>query len=134
MSLSVVAASKATVNVGVILAGVALTGGLLFLVGRELFGSDSTTAIFSDAVDRINAHPEVRTSNIIIRYRYGNQTFILEIRSLNSWENLSKHMVNQVESVIDVFSIKLLRMVKAIHICLCDSTLKDKTTEALLCW
>lgn len=52
-------------NVGVILAGVALTGGLLFLVGRELFGSDSTTAIFSDAVDRINAHPEVRASSLL---------------------------------------------------------------------
>ncbi|CDS07571.1 hypothetical protein LRAMOSA01520 [Lichtheimia ramosa] len=55
----VVAASKATVNVGVILAGVAVTGSLLFLIGKELFGSDSTTAIFSDAVDRINAHQEV---------------------------------------------------------------------------
>ena len=55
----VAAASKATINVGVILAGVALTGTLLFFVGRELFGSDSTTAIFSDAVDRINAHSEV---------------------------------------------------------------------------
>lgn len=136
LSLSVVAASKATVNVGVILAGVALTGGLLFLVGRELFGSDSTTAIFSDAVDRINAHPEVRASSHHHHdiHLYEPNIHILEIRSLNSWENLSKHMANQVESVIDVFSIKSLRMVKAIHICLCDSTLKDKTTEALLCW
>lgn len=63
MFISVVAASKATVNVGVILAGVAVTGSLLFLIGKELFGSDSTTAIFSDAVDRINAHQEVQSQS-----------------------------------------------------------------------
>lgn len=50
-------------NVGVILAGVAVTGSLLFLIGKELFGSDSTTAIFSDAVDRINAHQEVQVNH-----------------------------------------------------------------------
>lgn len=131
MFISVVAASKATVNVGVILAGVAVTGSLLYLIGKELFGSDSTTAIFSDAVDRINAHQEVQVNHGMCCEPIIHSSWI---RSLNFWESLSKHMVNQVESVIDVFSTKLLRMVKATHICLCDSTLKDKTTEALLYW
>ncbi|KAI9485142.1 TIM21-domain-containing protein [Zychaea mexicana] len=55
----VVAASKVTVDLGVILTGLALTSVLLYFVGSELFGSDSTTAIFSDAVDRIRVHPEL---------------------------------------------------------------------------
>ena len=56
----VVAASKVTVDLGVILTGLAVTSALLYFVGSELFGSDSTTAIFSDSVDRIREHPEVR--------------------------------------------------------------------------
>lgn len=55
----VVAASKVTMDLGVILAGLAVTSALLYFVGSELFGSDSTTAIFNKAVDRIREHPEV---------------------------------------------------------------------------
>ncbi|KAI8149606.1 TIM21-domain-containing protein [Fennellomyces sp. T-0311] len=55
----VVAASKVTVDLGVILTGLAVTSALLYFVGSELFGSDSTTAIFNDAVDRIRDHPEL---------------------------------------------------------------------------
>ncbi|KAI7904324.1 TIM21-domain-containing protein [Cokeromyces recurvatus] len=52
----VVRASKTTVNVGVILTGVALTSAIVYYVGSELFSSQSTTSIFSNAVDRIRDH------------------------------------------------------------------------------
>ncbi|KAF7724357.1 hypothetical protein EC973_001145 [Apophysomyces ossiformis] len=55
----VVAASKATINVGVILTGVAVTGALVYFVGSELFGSQSSTSIFSDAVDRVRKNEEL---------------------------------------------------------------------------
>ncbi|KAG2222907.1 hypothetical protein INT45_013538 [Circinella minor] len=55
----VVAASKVTVDIGVILTGLAVTSALIYFVGSELFGSDSTTAIFSNSVDRIREHPEL---------------------------------------------------------------------------
>ncbi|KAI9313613.1 TIM21-domain-containing protein [Dichotomocladium elegans] len=55
----VVAASKVTVNLGVIATGFVVTGTLLYFIGSELFGSDSTTSIFSHAVDRITTHPEL---------------------------------------------------------------------------
>ncbi|KAG2207716.1 TIM21-domain-containing protein [Mucor mucedo] len=55
----VVVASKTTVNVGVILAGVALTGTIVYYIGSELFGSDSATSVFSDAVDKIRKHEEL---------------------------------------------------------------------------
>lgn len=54
-----VVASKTTVNVGVILAGVALTSTIVYYIGSELFGSQSATSIFSDAVDRIRSHEEL---------------------------------------------------------------------------
>ncbi|KAI9346645.1 TIM21-domain-containing protein [Pilaira anomala] len=55
----VVVASKTTVNVGVILAGVTLTSAIVYYIGSELFGSQSATSIFSDAVDRIRKHEEL---------------------------------------------------------------------------
>lgn len=54
-----VVASKTTVNVSVILAGVALTSTIVYYIGSELFGSQSATSIFSDAVDRIRSHEEL---------------------------------------------------------------------------
>lgn len=54
-----VRASKTTVNLGVILAGMGLTGALIYFVGSELFGTQSSTAVFNDAVDRIRAHPQL---------------------------------------------------------------------------
>lgn len=54
-----VVASKTTVNVGVILAGVTLTSTIVYYIGSELFGSQSATSIFSDAVDRIRNHEEL---------------------------------------------------------------------------
>ncbi|KAG0755605.1 hypothetical protein G6F57_012638 [Rhizopus arrhizus] len=55
----VVVASKTSFNVGVILAGVTLTSAVVYYIGSELFGSQSTTNIFSDAVDRIRASEEI---------------------------------------------------------------------------
>lgn len=52
-------ATKTTVNLGVIVAGVALTGTIVYYIGSELFGSDSATSIFSDAVDKIRQHEEL---------------------------------------------------------------------------
>ncbi|EIE87223.1 hypothetical protein RO3G_11934 [Rhizopus delemar RA 99-880] len=43
----------------VILAGVTLTSAVVYYIGSELFGSQSTTNIFSDAVDRIRASEEI---------------------------------------------------------------------------
>lgn len=54
-----VAASKTTVNLSVILAGVALTSAVVYYIGSELFSSQSSTSVFSDAVDRIRAHEEL---------------------------------------------------------------------------
>lgn len=54
-----VVASKTSFNVGVILAGVTLTSAVVYYIGSELFGSQSTTNIFSDAVDRIRASEEI---------------------------------------------------------------------------
>lgn len=54
-----VVASKTTVNVGVILTGVALTSAIVYYIGSELFGSQSATSIFSDAVDRVRSHEEL---------------------------------------------------------------------------
>lgn len=54
-----VVASKTTVNVGVILAGLTLTSAIVYYIGSELFGSQSATSIFSDAVDRIRKHEEL---------------------------------------------------------------------------
>ncbi|KAG0181520.1 mitochondrial import inner membrane translocase subunit tim21 [Apophysomyces sp. BC1034] len=55
----VVAASKATVNIGVIVTGVVVTGALVYFVTSELFGSQSSTSIFSDAVDRVRKNEEL---------------------------------------------------------------------------
>ncbi|KAG1469181.1 hypothetical protein G6F56_003403 [Rhizopus delemar] len=55
----VVVASKTSFNVGVILAGVGLTSAVVYYIGSELFGSQSTTSIFSDTVDLIRANEEV---------------------------------------------------------------------------
>ncbi|CAO3656630.1 unnamed protein product [Mucor fragilis] len=55
----VVVASKTTVNVGVILAGVGLTSAIVYYISSELFGSQSATSIFSDAVDRVRSHEEL---------------------------------------------------------------------------
>ncbi|KAI8643345.1 TIM21-domain-containing protein, partial [Parasitella parasitica] len=44
---------------GVILTGVALTSAIVYYIGSELFGSQSSTSIFSDAVDRIRGHEEL---------------------------------------------------------------------------
>jgi import inner membrane translocase subunit TIM21 len=55
----VVAASKTTVNLSVILAGVALTSAVVYYIGSELFSSQSSTSVFSDAVDRIRGHEEL---------------------------------------------------------------------------
>lgn len=55
-----VVASKVGAQVGVILTGVVVTSGLLYFVYSELFGSDSPTAMFSNAVDQIRSHPEVK--------------------------------------------------------------------------
>ncbi|KAI8076043.1 TIM21-domain-containing protein [Thamnidium elegans] len=55
----VVVASKTTVNIGVILAGVTLTSAIVYYIGSELFGSQSATSIFSDTVDRIRSHEEL---------------------------------------------------------------------------
>lgn len=46
-------------NVGVILAGLTLTSAIVYYIGSELFGSQSATSIFSDAVDRIRKHEEL---------------------------------------------------------------------------
>jgi import inner membrane translocase subunit TIM21 len=59
MIIIVVVASKTTVNVGVILTGVALTSAIVYYIGSELFGSQSGTNIFSDAVKRINDNEKV---------------------------------------------------------------------------
>ena len=55
----VVVASKTTVNVGVILTGVVLTSAIVYYISSELFGSQSSTSIFSDAVDRVRSHEEL---------------------------------------------------------------------------
>ncbi|KAI8885391.1 TIM21-domain-containing protein [Backusella circina FSU 941] len=55
----VVVASKTTVNVGVILTGVALTSAIVYYIGSELFGSQSGTNIFSDAVKRIHDNEQL---------------------------------------------------------------------------
>ncbi|KAI9484001.1 MAG: TIM21-domain-containing protein [Benjaminiella poitrasii] len=55
----VVRASKTTVNMGVILVGVGLTSAIVYYIGSELFSSQSTTSIFSDAVDRIRDHQDI---------------------------------------------------------------------------
>ncbi|KAI9268766.1 TIM21-domain-containing protein [Sporodiniella umbellata] len=52
----VVAASAFGLNVGIILAGLGLTSAIVYYLGKELFGSQSTTGIFSDAVDHVRAH------------------------------------------------------------------------------
>ncbi|KAI8384510.1 TIM21-domain-containing protein [Radiomyces spectabilis] len=54
-----VAATKATVNVGFVLGGFALTATLLYLAFNELFGSQSSTSIFNAAVDRIKSHEKL---------------------------------------------------------------------------
>ncbi|KAI8974423.1 TIM21-domain-containing protein [Pilobolus umbonatus] len=56
----VVAASKTTLNVGVILAGLALTTAIVYFTTSELFGSQSTVNLFSDAVDRLHENEEVK--------------------------------------------------------------------------
>ncbi|CAO3685192.1 unnamed protein product [Rhizopus microsporus] len=55
----VVVASKTTFNVGIILTGFALTSAIVYYIGSELFGSQSTTSILSDAVDRVKANEEI---------------------------------------------------------------------------
>lgn len=54
-------ASKTTVNIGVIITGVALTSAIVYYIGSELFGSQSSTSIFSNAVDRIREHEELKS-------------------------------------------------------------------------
>jgi import inner membrane translocase subunit TIM21 len=56
----VVVASKTTVSVGVILTGVALTTAIVYYISSELLGSQSSTSIFSKAVDRIREHEELK--------------------------------------------------------------------------
>ncbi|KAJ2956758.1 hypothetical protein NQZ79_g7419 [Umbelopsis isabellina] len=55
----VVAATKTSVNMGLIAAGVAVTGTILYYVGSELFGSQSSTHVFSNALDRVRQHEEL---------------------------------------------------------------------------
>ncbi|CAO3695440.1 unnamed protein product [Umbelopsis ramanniana] len=55
----VVAATKTSANIGLILAGAAVTGTILYYVGSELFSSQSSTHIFSDALDRVRQHEEL---------------------------------------------------------------------------
>ncbi|KAI9025169.1 TIM21-domain-containing protein [Phycomyces nitens] len=55
----VVAASKATFNIGLLLTGATLTVGLVYFVTSELFSSQSSTSIFSEAVDRAKANEDL---------------------------------------------------------------------------
>lgn len=55
----VVAATKVSANIGLILAGTAITGTILYYVGSELFGTQSSTHIFSDALERVRQHEEL---------------------------------------------------------------------------
>ncbi|KAI8333945.1 TIM21-domain-containing protein [Chlamydoabsidia padenii] len=55
----VAAASKASFNLTVVAGGLALTAGLVYFIGSELFSSDSSTNIFSDAVDRVRSNQEL---------------------------------------------------------------------------
>ncbi|KAI8085878.1 TIM21-domain-containing protein [Gilbertella persicaria] len=55
----VVAASKTTMNLGVIAAGVTLTTAIVYYITSELFSSQSPTSIFNDVVDRIRVHEEL---------------------------------------------------------------------------
>ncbi|GAB5593800.1 mitochondrial import inner membrane translocase subunit tim21 [Umbelopsis nana] len=55
----VVAATKTSANIGLIVAGVAVTGTILYYVGSELFGTQSSTHIFSDALERVRQHEEL---------------------------------------------------------------------------
>ncbi|KAI8059347.1 TIM21-domain-containing protein [Gongronella butleri] len=57
----VAAASKASFNFTVIGVGVALTAGLVYVVSTELFGSQSSTNIFSDALERARHNEELIT-------------------------------------------------------------------------
>ncbi|CAO3614952.1 unnamed protein product [Cunninghamella echinulata] len=52
-------ASKTSFNFTVVGAGLALTAGLLYFIGSELFGSQSSTNIFSDAVDCVRQNEEL---------------------------------------------------------------------------
>lgn len=53
------AATKVSANIGLILAGTAITGTILYYVGSELFGTQSSTHIFSDALERVRQHEEL---------------------------------------------------------------------------
>ncbi|CAO3596749.1 unnamed protein product [Absidia cylindrospora] len=55
----VAAATKASFNLTVFGVGFALTAGLAYYIGSELFSSDSSTNIFSDAVDRARKNQEL---------------------------------------------------------------------------
>ncbi|ORX57050.1 TIM21-domain-containing protein [Hesseltinella vesiculosa] len=55
----VAAASKASFNFTVIGVGLALTLGLVYVVGSELFGTQSSTNIFSDALERARQNEEI---------------------------------------------------------------------------
>ena len=54
-----VAASKTTFNLGIILTGVGLTSVIVYYIGSELFSSQSPTSIFNEVVDRIRVHDEL---------------------------------------------------------------------------
>ncbi|KAI8968454.1 TIM21-domain-containing protein [Mycotypha africana] len=56
----VVVASKTTVNLGVILTGLGLTGAIVYYITSELFSSQSTTSIFNRTVDLIRENEEIK--------------------------------------------------------------------------
>ncbi|ORX66101.1 TIM21-domain-containing protein [Basidiobolus meristosporus CBS 931.73] len=56
----VVAAGKTTTNLGVIALGVGILGTIVYYLSAELFGSESSTHVFGDALDKIRANDELQ--------------------------------------------------------------------------
>ncbi|KAK9694905.1 mitochondrial import inner membrane translocase subunit tim21 [Basidiobolus ranarum] len=56
----VVAAGKTTTNLGIIALGVGILGTIVYYLSSELFGSESSTHVFGDALDKIRVNDELQ--------------------------------------------------------------------------
>lgn len=55
----VVYATKQTSYAGIVMAGLAITGGLFYMVGSELFSSNNASGVYNRALDMVKSNTEV---------------------------------------------------------------------------
>jgi hypothetical protein len=63
----VVYATKQTSYAGIVMAGLAITGGLFYMVGSELFSSNNASGVYNRALEMVKSNQEVRTLICLMR-------------------------------------------------------------------